>query len=262
VLRCSCGEGDRPQGTVCFRLWATQRARPPPVERRVRYPFPRGPARDQRLPVVRDTRSGNRASHSRAPNYEHPQWYPAVGLAAIENASEGGSSVNGCCAAVDWAKDEHAVCVLDGDAERVFEQRFAHEERGLVKLWHSLVGSGVRRVAIERPEGLLVERLLEAGLAVLSVHPNQLSERRGFERRRGDETGGRRVRQAEGGRFPQGLRQEVARRRSHARRRHPPQKSLDQRDLPEGEGSWLRPPARHSCPRSGLGAGDLAHVAR
>jgi transposase len=32
----------------------------------------------------------------------------------------------------------------------------------------------VKRIAIERPEGVLVERLLEAGLTVLPIHPNQL----------------------------------------------------------------------------------------
>jgi hypothetical protein len=29
-------------------------------------------------------------------------------------------------------------------------------------------------VAIERPDGLLIERLLDAGLTVIAVHPNQV----------------------------------------------------------------------------------------
>ena len=33
---------------------------------------------------------------------------------------------------------------------------------------------GVARVAIERPDGLLIERLLDAGLTVVAVHPNQV----------------------------------------------------------------------------------------
>jgi transposase len=37
---------------------------------------------------------------------------------------------------------------------------------------------GVKRVAIERPEGGLVERLLEAGIVVIAVHPNQLKASR------------------------------------------------------------------------------------
>ena len=41
-----------------------------------------------------------------------------------------------------------------------------------------LVRSGVELVAIERPDGLLVERLLDAGLRVLPLHPNQVAATR------------------------------------------------------------------------------------
>ena len=37
---------------------------------------------------------------------------------------------------------------------------------------------GVERVAIERTEGIVVERVLEAGLVVLAVHPNELKASR------------------------------------------------------------------------------------
>ena len=37
---------------------------------------------------------------------------------------------------------------------------------------------GVELVAIERPDGLLVERLLDAGLRVLALHPNQVAATR------------------------------------------------------------------------------------
>jgi transposase len=40
------------------------------------------------------------------------------------------------------------------------------------------VEHGVGRVAIERPEGVLVERLLEAGVVVIPIHPNQLKAAR------------------------------------------------------------------------------------
>ena len=86
--------------------------------------------------------------------------------------------MNGCYAGVDWAKDEHAVCVLDESGTRVSERRFAHDERGLAKLCRPLVASGVGSVAIERPDGPLVERLLETGLVVLAIHPNQLKAAR------------------------------------------------------------------------------------
>jgi len=36
-----------------------------------------------------------------------------------------------------------------------------------------LLDLGVELVAIERPDGLLIERLLDAGLRVIAIHPNQ-----------------------------------------------------------------------------------------
>ena len=77
-------------------------------------------------------------------------------------------------AGIDWAKDEHALCVVDEAGRVRFERRFAHDEKGITELCASLVRMGVEHVAIERPEGILVERALEAGLVVLAIHPNQL----------------------------------------------------------------------------------------
>lgn len=81
-------------------------------------------------------------------------------------------------AGVDWAKEEHAVCVLEEDGRPVSQRRFAHDERGIAGMCARLAELGVERVAIERPDGLLVERLLEAKLVVLPVHPNQLKAAR------------------------------------------------------------------------------------
>jgi transposase len=84
-----------------------------------------------------------------------------------------------CSAGIDWAKDEHALCVLEAATGRkILEGRFAHEEGAINELCGSLVHRGVERVAIERPEGVLVERLLEAGIVVLPIHPNQLKAAR------------------------------------------------------------------------------------
>lgn len=82
------------------------------------------------------------------------------------------------CAGLDWAKEEHRVCVLDGDGRLLSERRVIHDERGITSLCALLVELGVGRVAIERPDGLLVERLLEAGLVVLAIHPNQMKAAR------------------------------------------------------------------------------------
>jgi transposase len=84
----------------------------------------------------------------------------------------------GVCAGVDWAKDSHDVVVEDGDGERVWAATVAHDEAGLTRLCRGLVRLGVQRVAIERPDGLLVERLLDAGLTVIAMHPNQVAAAR------------------------------------------------------------------------------------
>lgn len=81
-------------------------------------------------------------------------------------------------AGIDWASEEHAICVLGERGERRLERRFAHSEAGIAELCRSLRELGVEAVAIERPEGALVDRLVEAGFAVLPVHPNQLKAAR------------------------------------------------------------------------------------
>lgn len=81
-------------------------------------------------------------------------------------------------AGIDWASEAHEVCVVDKDGEVIHRGEVVHDERGLVALCRELKGLGVQRVAIERPDGVLVERLLEAGLEVLAIHPNQLKAAR------------------------------------------------------------------------------------
>jgi len=82
-------------------------------------------------------------------------------------------------AGIDWAKDEHALCVIEQSGRKILlEGRFAHEERGIAKLCRTLEDMGVERVAIERPEGILLERLLDAQITVLVIHPNQLKASR------------------------------------------------------------------------------------
>jgi transposase len=82
--------------------------------------------------------------------------------------------MGGRCAGVDWASEKHDVVVQEADGETVLEAAFAHDERGVAALCRTLVRLGVELVAIERPDGLLVERLLDAGLRVMALHPNQV----------------------------------------------------------------------------------------
>jgi len=55
---------------------------------------------------------------------------------------------------------------------------FAHDEDGVGALCAAPVCFDVEAVAIERPDGVLVDRLLEAGVRVLAPHPNQVKAAR------------------------------------------------------------------------------------
>jgi transposase len=79
---------------------------------------------------------------------------------------------------IDWASEIHALCVVDEQGARVRERMVDHSEAGISALCRELVALGVERVAIERPDGILVDRLLEAGLTVIAVHPNQVKAAR------------------------------------------------------------------------------------
>ena len=81
-------------------------------------------------------------------------------------------------AGVDWASNKHDVLVADAAGEKLLAATFAHDEKGLRSLCRELVRLKVRLVAVERPDGLMVERLLDSGLRVLALHPNQVAAAR------------------------------------------------------------------------------------
>jgi transposase len=81
-------------------------------------------------------------------------------------------------AGVDWAAEKHDVVVQDEAGEELLAGSFAHDEKGLRSLCRVLVRMNVSLVAIERPDGLLVERLLDVGLRLLPLHPNQVAATR------------------------------------------------------------------------------------
>jgi transposase len=70
------------------------------------------------------------------------------------------------------------VLVADESGTEVLAATYAHDESGLSALGGVLVRLEVVLVAIERPDGLLVERLLDAGLQVLALHPNRVAAAR------------------------------------------------------------------------------------
>jgi len=81
-------------------------------------------------------------------------------------------------AGIDWASEEHALCVVDGGGATLEGEMHAHDEAGVKELVARMRALSVCRVAIERPDGLLVDRLLEAGFTVLPIHPNKLKATR------------------------------------------------------------------------------------
>jgi transposase len=84
----------------------------------------------------------------------------------------------GNCAGIDWASEKHDVLVASDAGEELLAGTFAHDEQGVVSLCAALVRYEVEVIAIERPDGVLVERLLDAGIRVLALHPNQVKAAR------------------------------------------------------------------------------------
>jgi len=72
-------------------------------------------------------------------------------------------------AGVDWATDAHQVAVVDPTGALVAEFSVPHTADGLTDLCRRLERAGVVRVAIERPDGPVVEALLDAGFEVVVV---------------------------------------------------------------------------------------------
>ena len=70
---------------------------------------------------------------------------------------------------VDWASESHAVCVVDGAGEIVSEYDIPDSAAGLDRLCRRLQADGVCRVAIERPDGPVVEALMAGGFGVVIV---------------------------------------------------------------------------------------------
>ena len=86
---------------------------------------------------------------------------------------------NGVTAGIDWALDDHAVSIVGGDGREVDRRVVAHSAGGLRELLAMLARHGVAEVAIERPDGPVVNALLAAGVTVVVVSPHQVKNLRG-----------------------------------------------------------------------------------
>jgi transposase len=78
---------------------------------------------------------------------------------------------------IDWAAEIHAVCVMNAAGKIVAQFTIAHSADGIATLIRRLARYGDPasvQVAIERPDGRLVDLLPEAGHPVVPVKPNAI----------------------------------------------------------------------------------------
>ncbi|MGV1446107.1 IS110 family transposase [Klebsiella pneumoniae] len=80
--------------------------------------------------------------------------------------------MSNCFAGLDWASQIHAACVIDAHGSVVVQFEIKHDAAGLAELCRRLRSAGATAAAIERPSGLIVDALLEAGFTVVPIHPN------------------------------------------------------------------------------------------
>jgi transposase len=86
--------------------------------------------------------------------------------------------VNGLTCGIDWARDDHAIAIVDSSGRVKHRGVIEHSAKGLRDLTTLLARAGANEVAIERPDGPVVESLLEAGVTVVVIHPNQIKNLR------------------------------------------------------------------------------------
>ena len=80
---------------------------------------------------------------------------------------------------MDWARDDHAVAIVDDRGREIDRRTIEHTAAGLRELLGLLRRHRVGEVAIERPDGPVVDALLEAGITVVVISPNQVKNLRG-----------------------------------------------------------------------------------
>ncbi len=86
---------------------------------------------------------------------------------------------SGLTCSIDWARDDHAVAVVDARGREARRCVIEHSASGLRALLGMLGKRRVCEVAIERPDGPVAGALLEAGITVVVISPNQVKNLRG-----------------------------------------------------------------------------------
>jgi hypothetical protein len=80
-----------------------------------------------------------------------------------------------CHGGLDWGGTRHAVCVVDETGRTIARFEACHDAAGLADLLTRLeriAPPAELPLAIERPSGLIVDALVEAGHPVIPIHPN------------------------------------------------------------------------------------------
>lgn len=81
-------------------------------------------------------------------------------------------------AGVDWAVDTNELCIIDPHGGVLLRLNTACDAAGIRRLVRELERHTVTRVAIERPDGPVVDALLSAGLQVVVIPPRQVKHLR------------------------------------------------------------------------------------
>jgi len=86
------------------------------------------------------------------------------------------------CVGVDWADDHHDIYIIDNSAKKISSFRVDHSPLGITELLTNLSELSPDKkdivIAIEKPNGILVNDLLMAGYQVYSINPKAVARYR------------------------------------------------------------------------------------
>lgn len=81
-------------------------------------------------------------------------------------------------AGIDWATDTNELCIVDAAGDIVHRSTTTMDAAGIRRLITQLDGHGVVAVAIERPDGPVVDALFDADIQVVVITPRQIKNMR------------------------------------------------------------------------------------
>jgi hypothetical protein len=100
-------------------------------------------------------------------------------MPVLDSSEVASADAEGVFAGLDWGNSQHQLCVLDARGKPVHQGSFAHDVAGLDQLESKLRAQGtITGIAIERAEGLLVERLQDQGHRLFCVSPKMSARAR------------------------------------------------------------------------------------